>query len=198
MSSRFVLVRHGTCALTPEVLLGRALDAPLDPVGRAQAQAAADRLRECQVRRVDASPRLRTRQTAATIAAACGVRVQVATALDELDFGDWAGRRFADLDADPRWQAWNSDRDSATTPASDSMAAVRARALAWLQAQVPVPAATIQVVVTHAEVIRALLLPALGLPFSAWSRLEIAPGSCTWVRLRGERLLPEASEPAAA
>lgn len=198
MGPRFVLVRHGSCALTPEVLLGRAVDAPLDPTGRAQARAAAERLRGLRICRVDSSPRLRTRQTAAAIAGAVGAGVELAPAMDEVDFGSWAGRRFAELDADPRWQHWNAARDRATTPAGDSMAAIHARALAWMQAQATCPLPGVHVLVTHAEVIRALLLSAMDVPFSAWDRVDVPPGSSTWLRLRGERLLHESTSTTAA
>ena len=191
MSARFVLVRHGSCALTPEVLLGRAVDAPLAPAGQAEAQAAAGRLRGLPVRRVDSSPRLRTRQTAAAIAAACGARVQVSAELDELDFGRWAGQRFADLEADPDWRHWNAERGTATTPAGDSMAAAHARALGWMRAQGGSGGDGIHVLVTHAEVIRALLLSAMGLSFSDWHRVEVAPGSSSRVWLEGEQVVCE-------
>ncbi len=33
--------------------------------------------------------------------------------LDEIDFGTFTGRSFADLDGDPDWRTWNEDRANA-------------------------------------------------------------------------------------
>ena len=44
MTTRFLLVRHATCALSESVLLGRTLDAALDERGARQAVALAQRI----------------------------------------------------------------------------------------------------------------------------------------------------------
>jgi broad specificity phosphatase PhoE len=179
MTTRFLLVRHATCAQTDRILLGRSLDPPLDPRGRAQARALARQLCGEMPVRVEASPRKRTRQTAHTIAAAMHREVQIEPALDELDFGEWAGRNFDDLERDPAWRLWNRERGSAQTPAGITIAGVQAtlaRHLATL-AQAHPDASVL--LVTHAEVIRALLMHALHAPVDHWALYEVPPASIT-------------------
>src|SRR5690348_4322519 len=125
MTTRFLLVRHATCAQTDSILLGRSLDPPLDARGRAQARALARQLRGEGPAWIESSPRKRTRQTAHTIAAAMRREVHIAPELDELDFGAWAGRSFADLEREPEWRLWNHERGSAQTPAGVTMAEVQ-------------------------------------------------------------------------
>ena len=183
MTTRFLLVRHGTCAQTADVLLGRAIDAPLDARGVREAAAVAGRLAGERAAVIEASPRRRTQQTAQAIAAKLGLPVTTSPALDELDFGRWAGRRFDELAADAAWRAWNERRASAATPAGDDVAAVQARITAHLRRLARAfPAATV-VLVTHAEVIRAAVLHYLGRSADRWHELSIEPASVKTLRL---------------
>src|SRR5688572_5962698 len=95
-----LLVRHATSALTDNVLLGRVVDAPLDEHGRAQCRRLARHFSARQTCRVESSPRLRTRQTAEAIARALSIEPCMDAALDEIDFGAWSGRSFAELEDD--------------------------------------------------------------------------------------------------
>jgi probable phosphoglycerate mutase len=183
MTTRLLLVRHATCALTDSVLLGRAVDAPLDARGLRQAAAVARRLAPERPALVEASPRRRTRQTAEAIAAATGCELQTSPELDEVDFGEWSGRRFDDLQGDPAWHAWNARRSSASTPAGDGIAAVQQRMTAHLRRLVRAFPRTTLVVVSHAEPIRAALLRYLGWPAEDWHRLAIEPASVSTVLL---------------
>jgi len=182
MSTRFVLVRHATCAQIDSTLLGRAIDAPLDAHGRAQALTLAARLRELDPVLVEASPRLRTLETAQPIAHAVRCELRVSSALDELDFGRWAGQTFASLEADPTWQRWNAVRGSARTPAGETIAAVQVRVLRRIGelARAYDGGSTI-VLVTHAEVIRAVLLHLRAMPADKFHRIEVGPASTTFV-----------------
>jgi probable phosphoglycerate mutase len=178
-----LLVRHGTCAQTADVLLGRAIDAPLDERGEREAAAVARRLADERPALIEASPRRRTQQTAHAIAARLGMPVTTSPALDELDFGAWAGRRFDELATEPAWRAWNARRASATTPSGEDITRVQARITAHLgRLARAFPAATI-ILVTHAEVIRAALLHYLGRSADRWQELSIEPASVSTLRL---------------
>ena len=73
------------------------------------------------VRALFSSPRQRTQETAAPIAATLGLPVQTVAALDEIDFGTFTGRNFADLDGDPDWHRWNAERGSVRCPEGETM-----------------------------------------------------------------------------
>lgn len=122
------------------------------------------------------SPQPRTQETAAPLAQALGTTVETSPALDEIDFGAWTGRPFADLEADPAWTAWNTERAAARPPGGESMGAVQARALRLLDrlGREDGPPA---ILVSHADTIRAALLGVLGLSLDAYDRLVVAPAS---------------------
>lgn len=183
MTTRFLLVRHATCAQTHSVLLGRAIDAPLDDDGCRQARAVADRLAGEHPNLLQTSPRLRTRQTAVAIAATTGCSPLVCDLLDEVDFGRWSGQSFAMLEHDPEWRRWNAHRATASTPAGASMTAVQQVVLAHLaELARRCPRQTV-VLVTHAEIIRAVLLHARGISLDDFHRVDVAPASVTAVRM---------------
>src|SRR5438093_9843815 len=87
-----LLVRHGHTPTTGKLLPGRARGLHLSDSGRAQAEGVADRI--AALKKVDAvyaSPLERTRETAAPIAKARGLRVRTDKGLLELDIGAWTG-----------------------------------------------------------------------------------------------------------
>lgn len=105
-----ILVRHGRTHLNAEHRLSGRVDVPLDEVGQQQAAGVAALLADAPVRRVVASPLLRTRQTAAPIAAAAGVEVEVDDRWIELDYGEWDGMPLAEVPTDA-WVRWVEDLD---------------------------------------------------------------------------------------
>lgn len=103
-----ILVRHGRTHLNAEHRLSGRVDVPLDQVGQEQAAGVAALLADAPVRRVVASPLLRTRQTAAPIAAAAGVEVEVDERWVELDYGAWDGMPLVEVPSDT-WVRWVED-----------------------------------------------------------------------------------------
>jgi len=198
MTTRFLLVRHATCALTERILLGRALDPPLDARGRAQARALAKQLRGEKPASIECSPRKRTRQTAHTIAAALHVEVHIAAELDELDFGVWAGRTFVELENDPGWREWNLARAHACTPGGFGIAGVQAALLAYLARLADAHPEASLLLVTHAEIVRAALMHALHAPVDHWALYEVAPASIVRLSFAGGVLTACAPSEAAA
>jgi broad specificity phosphatase PhoE len=161
--------------------------AGVQQAGRLGARIAAQRLD-----RVEASPLDRTMQTARAIATPAGLReVEPVPALNEVDFGDWTGRRFADLTGDPLWDAWNAARGSASVPGGETMSAAQARIVAHLRATANAYDGETIAMVTHCDMIRAAVAWILGLPLDHLLRFDIDPASITRIVLGdwGGRLL---------
>lgn len=96
-----LLARHGRTAYNAEGRFqGRAAVA-LDPLGREQAFALAERLADRgDVVRLVASPLARALETAAIVAARLGLAPEVDGRLAETDTGDWSHRRYDDVTAE--------------------------------------------------------------------------------------------------
>lgn len=183
MTNQFVLVRHATCKHMDEILLGRTIDAPLVELGLEEAEAAARALRFDDGILVVASPRRRAQQTAAAIAATAHTEIITSFDIDELDFGHWSGRTFRELDHDPSWRLWNEQRGTAATPAGERIRDVQARVVRHLHRLRQAFPGRPMVLVTHAEVIRAVLLHWLDAPIDGYQRLAISPASMTRVSI---------------
>ena len=177
------LVRHAAHGLLERVLTGRMPQVHLADLGHAQARRLARHFAGLSITAIQTSPRERAEETARPIARAANLPCDIVDALDEIDIGAWTGRAFADLAGDPDWQAWNSRRSIARAPGGESMAEVQARMLAHLQA---IPARHPEgrvVMVSHADVIKAVLLHVLGASLDAFASFDIAPASISTLLL---------------
>jgi probable phosphoglycerate mutase len=149
----------------------------LGKIGNAQAARLAERFARETVVAVQTSPLERARQTAEPIAKRVGRSVQENEGLVEIDFGAWTGTAFRDLERDPRWAAWNSARSVSRPPYGESMMEVQARVVGALETLRGLYREKAVVLVSHADVIRAVLLYHLGLPLDAYARVEVEPAS---------------------
>lgn len=171
------LVRHATYNLLGHRLAGRSLGHHLGPEGRLQAEAVADDLAERPLAAVIASPLERAQETAAPIAARHRLVVGTEPGLTEIDFGEWTGAPFEDLAHRVDWHAFNVFRSTALVPGGELMLQAQARALtALMRLRAAWPGREIAVV-SHADVIKAILAHWLAVPLDLFHRLEIAPAS---------------------
>lgn len=173
-----LLVRHGQTPTTGKVLPGRAPGLHLADVGREQAQRAAQRIAELkQVDAVYASPLERARETAAPIAAARGLKVQIDKGLLECDFGDWTGAELKKLMKLPEWGTVQRAPSTFTFPNGESFTAMQTRivsAIDRLRAQHP---GGVVVLVSHADPIKAAVAHAMGTHIDLFQRIVI--GTCS-------------------
>jgi len=182
----FFLVRHAAHDNVGGFLAGRSPGIVLGEAGIAQAARLGERMRRERIEAIHASPRERTQETAAAIAAACGLtEVDIAGALDEIDFGEWSGKTFAELDADPLWHRWNNERAMAQTPAGETMSDVGRRILDFMETLAAQATDANLVLVSHADVIKAAVCRVLDLSFDAWPRFDVSPASITTILARG-------------
>lgn len=174
-----LLVRHGATPTTGKVLPGRAGGLHLAAKGRAQAEAVAARIAamEKAPTAIYASPLERTRETAAPIASALGLRIRTARGLIEADVGDWTEKSLARLYKTKEWptvQRWPS---GFRFPGGESFTDMSARSMtAVLGLVADHPGETI-VAVSHADPIKAIVAAAAGIPLDLMQRLVISPCS---------------------
>jgi probable phosphoglycerate mutase len=183
-TTRVHLVRHGAHELIDRVLVGRMEGVPLSEEGRQQARSLVRRLGTRRISGLYTSPRQRARETADIIAEHLGLALEVTTRLDELNFGGWTGRTFSQLDADPAWRQWNEARSRVRPPGGETMREAQARALRYISETHRARAGSTVVMVTHAEIIRAVVLHCLAWPLDAWQGVEIPPASVTTLDIR--------------
>lgn len=188
--ARFLFVRHATHdLLTKKIIAGRRPGVHLNELGQKQAQEIAPALARMPIDAVYCSPLERACETAAPLLKQLGLPLQTAEEFNEIDFGDWTGQAFADLDRLPEWQRWNSFRSGTVAPNGESMLEVQARALRKiyeLEHQHRVVA-----IFSHGDVIRAMIAHFVGLHLDLLARIEIVPASVSVIDVSrdGSKLL---------
>ena len=155
----------------------------LSDVGLGQSAIVADLLGIDPVAAVYSSPRERAWYTARDIAEPHELNVQVLDALDEVDFGHWTGKRFAELEGDEAWQAWNESRGSARCPGGESMSEAVDRAVTAMETIAAEQDEKVVVAVSHCDIIRGVLARFLGLPLDNILRFDVDPASVSRVEV---------------
>jgi probable phosphomutase (TIGR03848 family) len=175
-----LLVRHGQTPTTGTTLPGRAKGLHLAETGREQADTVAARLGE--LKRVDAvyaSPMERTRETAAPIAKARGLKVQPLKGLIECDFGEWTGKQLKALSKLPEWTTVQRYPSGFRFPAGESFVEMQTRMTGAIATLVERHAGGVVVAVSHADPIKAAVADALGTHLDLFQRIVVSPCSVT-------------------
>jgi probable phosphoglycerate mutase len=109
--------------------------------------------------------------------------------LDEIDYGDWTGRRFEDLRFDDAWNDWNERRSLCRPPGGESMCEMQGRIVSHIECLCDrYPSGQI-ILVSHCDVIRAALLHYAGRPLDAYHTFDIAPASVSALHFERQKAL---------
>lgn len=183
-----ILLRHGrSTSNTAHVLAGRSEGVDLDDKGREQAAELIDRIGELPVRAVVCSPLLRCRRTVEPLAEALGVETIVDDRFAEVDYGQWTGRKIADLVNEPLWAVVQAHPSAAVFPGGEGLAEVQTRAVAAVRDHDARLAEqhggdALWLVCTHGDVIKAVIADALGLHLDGFQRVSADPASMSVIR----------------
>ncbi len=143
---RLILIRHPKPLCENGICYGR-LDLECEPQALSEAVL---RLGEvASASRVFTSPARRARDLAVRLSA----EVIVDDRLQELDFGDWEGRRWDDLGREAI-DAWHRGLPESAPPNGETLTAIAARCGSWLESLQP--SASPILAVTHAGPIRLM------------------------------------------
>ena len=186
-----LLIRHGrTSANATGILAGRTPGVLLDSVGRRQARTLGTRLREVTLDAVVHSPLERCVETAEGLLAN---RPDVArhpdVRLSECDYRDWTGRSLAELAKEPLWPVIQDTPSSVTFPGGESMLGMAQRAATAVADWAAKYPEGVVAVVSHGDVIKAILSDALGQPLDRFQRIVVGPGSLSVVRYHRDRAM---------
>jgi broad specificity phosphatase PhoE len=166
MTTRLTLLCHASTSAVRAAAFPA--DEPLDGPGLQKLAAFPPHLRRAD--RCWTSPALRASQTAEALHLGASVEPM----LRDCDYGRWIGRSFDDVlahepDAVAEWM-----RDPASIPhGGESLLGLMGRVAQWLDAQNRMPGRV--VAVTHAAVIRAAIVHAIGAAPHAFWRIDVAP-----------------------
>lgn len=184
-----LLIRHGrTAANAAGTLAGRTPGVRLDAHGRRQARTLSTRVRDLPIDVLVSSPLERCIETAdGILAKRAEVQRQTDDGLTECDYGQWTGRPLAELAEEPLWPAIQRSPSGVTFPGGESMLGMAERATAAVSRRVALHPEGTVVIVSHGDVIKAILSEALGQSLDQFQRIVIGPGSISVVHYQDDR-----------
>jgi probable phosphomutase (TIGR03848 family) len=187
-----ILVRHGrTAANATGVLAGWTPGVHLDDKGREQVAATAARLSVVPLAAVVSSPLERTVETAEAILLGREPRpeLHLDEQVGECRYGDWTNQPLKTLAKHPLWKVVQGHPSAAVFPGADgeSLADMSARAVGavrgWNARLTTGPKSDpTYAVVSHGDVIKAIVADALGMHLDQFQRIAIDPASVTVIR----------------
>ena len=187
MPTTVYLVRHGESAWNAQGRYQGRLDAPLSELGLRQADLLARRFASVRLDAVYSAPLERARVTAERIAAPHNLPVTSEPRLTEIDHGEWNGmprpeveRRYPDLA-----RLWRESPERVSMPGGESLADVRQRAMAALDAIVLAHPNQAVLVVSHHAVLKVVLGALLGMGLDGFWSVEADQASVSAADLGG-------------
>lgn len=184
-----ILVRHGrSTANTAGLLAGWTPGVSLDERGAAQVAALPQRLAAVPLAEIVTSPLQRCQETLAPLLAA---RPELTPHTDdrigECHYGDWSGRKLAELVDDPLMEVVQQHPSAAAFPGGESMRAMQHRAAeavrewnARVERDHGPDAAYLMC--SHGDIIKSLVADAIGLHLDLFQRISVEPCSVTAIR----------------
>jgi len=174
-----LLVRHGE---TDWNLSGRVMGTrpvPLNQQGLTQAARLALELTALKSPALYSSPVVRARQTADILASTLRMSVIEEPGLSEIGVGEWEGRYWKEFEGDPARINYYRLPEEARPPGGESLGEVQRRAVAAVQRAARHAESQSAILVTHADVIKAIVAHYLEAPVQTMRHMRIGHASVT-------------------
>lgn len=180
--AKIYLIRHAeSIANTQGIYQGQTFDSPLSALGQKQAKALGIRLAKVKLSMIFTSPLTRAKQTAAAIARHQEELVTTIfeDRLKETSHGAWEGKQKAEIAA--RWpeifQLWQAFPGKVEFPGGEKLIDTAKRAIEWFNNVINKTGTF--AVVTHVNIIQAILTHLHGLDLNRIWQFEIVPTGVT-------------------
>lgn len=188
--TQLYFIRHGEVEERyHKVFGGSRIDMALSPLGLRQGEAVAAWLKDTPLDAVYASPMLRVQQTLAPLAKQRGLQPTLIDGLREVDFGDWTGHRWDEVQSIFGVSAfdWLEVMEGVGIPNAEKVTDFTPRVREALLQIVNAHPHQRVAVFCHGGIIRVLLGLLLDLPLSRMAHFNIEYGSISVVELQPEK-----------
>jgi probable phosphoglycerate mutase len=187
--STFVLIRHGSTDHVGKILSGTRKGVHLNGKGLHQVRDLIHSAAAFAVAAVYSSPLERAVETAEPIARTLRVPLVTVTEITELEFGDWTGKSFTELDCLQEWHSFNAARSYLRAPGGECLEDAQRRVMPFLEKLSRHHNNDAVILVTHADIIKTIVLTSLGAPLDCLHRFSIDPASITVIESDGRTSL---------
>ncbi|MFF7968694.1 histidine phosphatase family protein [Streptomyces sp. NPDC007903] len=184
-----ILVRHGrSTANTAGLLAGWTPGVALDERGAEQAAALPGRLDGLPLAEIVVSPLERCQETMRPLLdARPDLTPRTDDRIGECHYGDWSGRKLAELKDEPLMEVVQTHPSAAAFPGGESMREMQTRAVAAVRdwnARVESEHGpdAVYLMCSHGDIIKSIVADALGLHLDLFQRVSVEPCSVTAIR----------------
>ena len=182
--ARLFLLRHAhSVANEKGILAGRAPNISLSKTGFKEREKLAERLADVKFDQVISSPLQRCIETISIFHS----EPEIISEFQEVDYGDWTGKRMRGLARKKAWQEIHKNPASVRFPNGETLPEVQTRALLGLDLHVDQRKKNI-LISTHADVVKVILLHALGTHLNNIDKIQISNASISILDIKGRDL----------
>jgi probable phosphomutase (TIGR03848 family) len=181
---RLVLIRHAHSESNAAgVLSGRIPNVHLSPKGVKQSEQLSQRLGSFPIAQMRISPMERCFETVSpwinefVLATNPKFEPIIDPMLNEVDYGDWSGKRLATLSRKKEWKTVQESPSRMYFPSGEGIAAMQARVMKSVHQVASMPDSKVAVFVSHGDVIKSIVASALGMHLDEFQRIIIDPAS---------------------
>jgi broad specificity phosphatase PhoE len=180
-----LLVRHGETDWNRSGQIMGEQPVPLNQNGEAQVKRLASFLKSRSIRALYSSPVARAIQTAEILASVLQVPLTADRGLTEIKVGEWEGRYWKDLTDEFARQQFYASPEEARPPGGETLSEVQIRAVAAVERARARAEADRLLIVSHADVVRAILAHYLKFDLKTVRQMRIDHASLTALELNG-------------
>lgn len=176
-----ILIRHGECDGNAKDMFRGQMDFPLNERGLKQAYEAGQAARELGIEAIYSSPLLRARQTAQSVADACGLQIVLCPGINNVCLGAWEGRVKEQIAVEQPdlWKTWMNDPEDLTFPGMEPLTEVMARSRVALDEIVKTHRGGTVALVSHRTTLKPLVASCLNVPKPWFWRFHFDTASLT-------------------
>lgn len=188
--TQLYLIRHGEVEERyHKVFGGSRIDMALSPLGLRQAEAVNKWLADTPLDAIYSSPMLRVRQTLAPTSEAKEMPPVYFDGLREIDFGDWTGHRWDEVQSTFGVSAfdWLEIIEDSGIPGGESSSEIATRVGTYLQQILDGHPHQRVAIFCHGGIIRVILALLLRMPLPKMAHFNIEYGSISVVELQPEK-----------
>lgn len=192
--SRIVLLRHAhSSANAKGILSGRNEGVALSAKGAVQAQELIERLDKVAFTSIRISPMQRCQETINPWLNQQRPSLQKKAIIDpqlvEVDFGSWTGRKISELAKKREWKIVQNSPEKMAFPEGETLKQVQKRAMQTIALSAKGAKPTL--IVTHADVIKAILSGLLSSGLKDFQKFAVNPASLTVIDYdeKGSRII---------
>lgn len=187
-----ILIRHGQTDWNRDRRIMGRLPIPLNARGRRETRATGRILSRFVIDRIYTSPLRRAMETAREVARGRRIKIEKTAAAAEIHYGRWVGKTFDEVSDDKNYKLYHTTPKRAHPPGGEPMVAVQRRAVGLIERlRKKHRRGGRIIVVSHADVIKSILVRYLGLDLNDLLKLRVdnASLSVLWFHGGRERVL---------